>query len=406
MAAFDSLTKVSNADLWNLCRRFSPTFKSHTAEATADLFTARGFEALARDGLNLVNEFIEISLRVAFQRLDVETARNPLRDGGLVEVYSTPNGGYVQRMSVSSIKPISPGFIGVENGQGADPFLVRKPETKERFFQQNFSYQNLISLQDFQIKQIFISERGMGAWLAGVLKGLETGYTVQEYTNTLECLNAALHSDTYPLKDTELITLSSWTGEGTAGELREFILTAKDIASAMTSVSQTGMYNPAGFKTAPNPSDFVMLVRPGIKNRIAVNLEVGAFHPDRLSLPFEVVETAHFGGLIPYTDENFETLLYPKYSSIGEQVGWNTVEDGTGTDYNEADVYYKDPNEQIVALLCQKGLIFENVQNPYTVQPIYNPRNMVTSYWANKPNNGIVWDPYYNIIAIMKPDSE
>lgn len=65
--ALKDLTGISNAQLWDLARKASPTFKSHTAKATAETFTEKGFEALTRSGLNVINEFFELSLRVGFQ---------------------------------------------------------------------------------------------------------------------------------------------------------------------------------------------------------------------------------------------------------------------------------------------------------------------------------------------------
>ena len=177
--ALSSITGVSNVTLWNLARKVSPTFKSHTAEGTADLFTEKGFEALKLSDVGAINEFFEISLRVAFQMCNVSRAKNPLEGSGLLQVYDTPNGGYVQRIAVDSIKPTSPRYKGLTNGASVDPFSVRKPKTHERFFAQNFDYQSFITLQDFQVKQIFISEYGMGEYIAGIMQGLKNGYTFQ-----------------------------------------------------------------------------------------------------------------------------------------------------------------------------------------------------------------------------------
>lgn len=56
MGAFSSLTGITNAQMWDECRKADPNFRSHTAKATAELFTSKGFEALTRSGLNVVNE--------------------------------------------------------------------------------------------------------------------------------------------------------------------------------------------------------------------------------------------------------------------------------------------------------------------------------------------------------------
>lgn len=401
--ALDKLSGTSNVKFWDMARRFSPDFASHTAEATKVQFDEKGFEAIKMTGLGTLNEFYQISMRIAFQMLNVASARNPLSDSGLVQIYNTPNGGYVQRMSVNSVKPISPAYKGLKDGDSVDPFVVRKPEISERFFQMNFDYQSLITLQEYQLKTMFISEFGMGETLSGVLQGLANGYTVQEYLNIKECINASLNSAEYPLKATQELELAAFSDEPTDDELRAFILAIKNTVTRMQTQSITGMYNALGFESAPNPSDMVLLLRAGIKDAINVKTMVGAFNPEYLSLPIEVVQIDDFGGIEHYADENFTTKVYPVYDKLGAQIGWSATEGSQTADYTDEQIYKKDTNANIVGVLVQKGAYFENVQNGYEVTPVYNPRGLYTNYWANKANNGINYDPLYNLIAITKP---
>ena len=434
-----SLTGITNAKFWELCRAKNPNFASHTAKATADTFSAKGFEALKLNDIGAINEFFELSMRIAFQKCDISGARNPLAEVGLVEVYDTPNGGYTQRIAINSIKPISPGFKGIEDYEVRSPFVTKKPEQTERFFGQNFDYQSTIFIQDYQVKTIFISEYGMGEFIAGVIKGLQNGYVLQEYANTKEAIHSALNSTTYPLQDSQKLAVSSWTdGAPTDAELKSLILTLKDLATGMRTQAQTGMYNAGKFETFVDPSEYVCLMRAGIKNRIDVNLEVGAFNPDKLSMPWEVTEVADFGGLIPqYTLDAGTTWkdLQVVYDELGTAVGYidalstnvhdvhKNKSDGywyasytyNGTDYDNrliiqmdgtgGTIRWDDPNEEVLAIVAQKGLIFEDKQNPYQVTPIYNPRTLGTHYWASSPNNAINVDPNYNMIAILKPSA-
>ena len=427
--ALSSLTGITNAQLWELARKASPTFKSHTAKATADTFTEKGFEALTRSNINVINEFFELSLRVGFQMLNVSKARNPLAATGLVQTYDTPNGGFVQRIAVNSIKPVSPRFKGLEDGQSVDPYTVRKPESSERFFPMNFDYQSFITIQDYQVRTIFISEYGMGAYVAGIMEGLRNGYTIQEFENTLECLNVALNSTTYPLKDTQIVDLDTW-GSGTGGvvsgeDLIGLIKNIKDITTAMETTPQSGAFNAAGFETVVDPSDLVLLMRAGLKTEIDLKLEVGAFNPDRLSLPYEIKELQDFGGLKPYvTIETVKTYVTECYDSNGTEVGY-VVGTPDGAAYKKAngkwyvkistvetecymdkDVSWEDPNEDILAILIQKGAIFENAQNPYVVRPAVNPAGLYTNYWASRPNNGINFDYFYTMVVFRKPQGD
>lgn len=434
--AISSITGVSNIELWDIARKVSPKFKSHTAKATADLFTEKGFEALQLSDVGAINEFFEISLRVAFQMCNISRAKNPLEGKGLLQVYDTPNGGYVQRIAVDSIKPTSPRYKGLQNGQSVDPFTVRKPKSHERFFAQNFDYQSFISIQDFQVKQIFISEYGMGEYLAGIMQGLRNGYTVQEYENAKEALNAAINSTSYPLQDSQVVRLTGWTDAGpTKAQLTEFIMSVKDTITAMTVNSQTKGFNALQFMTSIDTDDMVLLMRTGIKNRIDVELEAGAFNPDRLGLSIPTIEIDNFGGLQPYSINSgtgaADTLLQPIYDANGEEVAYvdgsvtvngpahydaasgkwivNVTSGGTTADTNQtlvdSEITWVDPNASVLGLICRRGVIFENRQNPYQVSPIYNPAGLYQNLWASSPNNSIVYDPLYELVAICKPAS-
>lgn len=404
--AISNITKTTNAQFWDMARRFSPDFKQHTSERTLKDFTEKGFEEVTLQGTNVLNEFFEISMRIAFQMLNVSRAKNPLVDKGLVQVYDTPNGGFVQRISVNSIKPVSPAYLDLVDGGSVDPFVVRKPSIDERFFNMNFNYQSIVTVQDYQLKTMFISEYGMGELLGGILQGLANGYTVQEYLNTKECMNASLHSTSFPLKDSQVLTLHSWTdAEPTTEELTNLILSVKDTATRMETVSMTGMYNAKGFESAIDTNDLVLVLRAGIKNKINVGLMVGAFNPEYLTLPFEIVEVDDFGGIEHYSDSAFSTPVYPVYDKLGAQIGWNTEENATAVTVKNDAVFKKDPNEKVLGMLVQRGAYFENAQNPYTVTPIMNPRGLYTNYIANRPNNGINWDALYNLVVFKAPEN-
>lgn len=462
--AIKSVAQKSNKDFWDLARRFSPNFKNHTAEATAVEFSEKGYEAITIDGTQTLNEFFEISMRVAFQMLNVSRAKNPLVDRGLIQVYDTPNGGYVQRMAVHSIKPVSPKFKNLKDGDSIDPFVVRKPKIDERFFEMNFDYQNLVTVQEYQLKTMFINEFGMGELLAGILEGLANGYTIQEYLNAKECIDAAISSTKNPLRDTQKMTLSNgwYDDDPTEKQMKELILSLKDTATRMSTVPQTGMYNALGFESVVDPEDHVLLMRAGVKNAINTGLLAGIFHPDFLDLPFEIVEVDNFGGLIPCTegsDAEDYTELEPTYGPLGDVIGfidrdaseYQYIEVGDyeaeldswdeapieregawvlGATYSyydevaERDKTYKkywpipenapvliDPHADVLAVLMQKGAIFETAQNPYQVTPIYNPRGLYTNYIASRPNTGIAYDALYNVIVFYKgstsqPDAE
>lgn len=158
--------KFTNVDMWNALRAKYQSFASITSKATSDFFTERGWQELSRDNIPALNSFYELSMRVAFNKLDIAKVKTRLKESGLVETYGEENGNYLQRVSMEIIKPISAGYRNVQNGSSPDSGVCRKPEAKERFFQKNMDYASCISIQDFQLKNIFLNEYGMSSFVA------------------------------------------------------------------------------------------------------------------------------------------------------------------------------------------------------------------------------------------------
>ena len=332
-------------------------------------------------------------------------------------------------MAINSIKPVTPAFKGLEDGDSVDPFIIRKPKMNERFFQQNFDYQSFITLQDFQVKTIFINDYGMGEFLAGIMLGLENGYKIQKSVNTKEAMNKAINSTDYPLQDSQVINVTwDFTAEPTSAMLTGYLLAIDDLITSMTTCEQTSAYNAMKFADTVDTNELVMVTRAGIKNRIKLSLEVGAYNPEKLAIPVdEILEVQDFGGLRPYMngENNTKAYLQPIYDKNGEQVAYvdasvtvngpatyqaatgkwivNITSGGTTADTNDTVVTpdgFEDPNADVLAIICKKGLLFENRQNPYEVRPIMNPRGLYTNYWASSPNNAINIDPLYTMVVI------
>ena len=399
----------TNVELFNALRKKYKTFESLTSEATADFFSEKGWSDVSRDNIPLLNSFFELSMRVAFQKMDIAKVNTRLVESGLVEVYGTENGGYLQRISMETITPVSPGFMNLQNGDSPDPYVVRKPEAKERFFSFNFGFQSLVTIQEYQVKTIFLDEYGMSSFLGGIMAALENGYKYQLELNVFKCIHECINSATHPLQDTQKIELDSWTDAGvTDAELLAFIGQLQDLATAMeTSITQKG-FNANKFDTAVSPEDHVVLMRAGIANKIKRQLMVGAYNPDNLTIPFKILEVQDFGGVQHYAKiSNVETLLYPHYDNLGAVDGWATSEGGDKAyDLDAAAVYTVDADADVLAVVAQKGLIFENIKDPYQVIPIFNPRGLYNNYWASAPDtNTVAYDANYDCIEIIKPQS-
>lgn len=402
--------KFTNAEMWNALRAKSPSFRSITAKVTDDFFSERGWSEISRNNIPALNEFFELSMRVAFQKIDIAKVKTRLKDAGLVETYGTENGNYLQRISMEVIKPLSPAYRGIKNGDSVDPFVVRKPEAKERFFQKNSDYASGITIQDFQIKNIFLQQSGMSAFIAGIMAGLENGYREQMELNVYKCLHEAINSQDKPLQDTQQITLTSWTdGGATEAELLDFITQLQDLATAMdTSITQKG-FNANEFETAVDKEDHIVLVRAGIMNQIkrmkALNVHYGE-GSNMLEIPFKVVEVQDFGGQQYYFGDTTDYPLYPHYDNLGAVDGWAlSVGGDKEKSLNDPGVRVVDTDANILAVVAQKGVIFENIVNPYNVEVARNSRGLYNNYWASAPDNTIAYDANYDLITISKPSA-
>ena len=390
--------------MWDALRDKYPQFASHTAKATAEMFTETGYEALKNSDPDALNDFFNLSLRMFLQLVNVSRAEDTLSRDGFGEYYDQPFGGYIQRLSINSIRPISPAYKGLQNGDSVDPFIVRKPSTNQRIFKQNFDYQSMVTMIDEALyKNIFISEFGMSEFQAGIVQAMQNGYTIQLFENKLEAINAGINSSDYPLRDTQKIAIDFDMDD--PDKIRQMILTIKNTVSAMCMGPQADGFNAAGFSTMQDVNRLKLLVRPGIKNAIEVNLLSDAYNPDKLTLPIDVIEIAHFGGLLAYKDYDqdtgvYSTRLYPVYDTFGAVIGFAETENATTATVDIGDVYWKDPNADVIGLIADKGWLFYSQQNPYRVDQIRNPRGLYTNTFASSPNNAVCIDHIYNCVEL------
>lgn len=391
---------ITNKALGDMIAKIYPSFKSHTAQLTAETFTERGFDRITQLDPTFVNDFFELSMRVWLNVVNISHAKDILAEKDFGETYDQPWGAIIQRLSTNSVKPISPGWVGLKDGDAPDPFVVRKPVVAERFWKQNFDYASMITVpDDFQMKQIFVSEYGMSEFMAGIMEGLQNGYTTQVYLNKLEALNAAINSTKTPLRPNQIQTLEM-SETPTDEQLRGMINAIKKIVAAMCDLGpQTDAFNAYGFNSTQDRGRLRLLLRQGYLPDLETNTLYAAFNRDNLETGIPIIQVPNFGG-ITYTDGT--NPLYPVYNSMGERIGWNTVANQTTVTVTDGNAVAVDPNADVMAVLADKGVVFECRQNPYTVEPIRNPRGRYVNYWSSSPNNTIAYDSLYNMVVFKK----
>lgn len=401
IAALDNFAKMTNAELWDAIRKEVPSFASHTAQATAELFTEESFRELSQTDGNrqsIINEFYQLSVRVALQQINISLAKDPL--AGFGETYYQPYGGVTQRISVNSIKPISPQYMHLKDGDSIDPFIVRKPTMQERFFGRNFNYQSLVTMQNYPLKENFLNGNGVAQIAAGVARGLLNGWIIQKYENKLECLNSAINDP--QLKATQIIE-TSYDGTWDDTKIRDFLSLLMNIGEAMTIDPQTSAFNSAGFESLQDIGRLRILLRPGFKTALKVDTLYAAFHRDELDPNLKIQTVSNFGGI--YYQTTGGQRLYPAYGEkLKDVIGLNEQENQTVATHQKSDpdVVAVDPNADVIGIIADKGFLFEDIANEYRTEGIHNPLGLYDNLIASAPNNGIHYDRLYNFIVLKK----
>lgn len=396
----------TNADYQAAFLKKLPQYEQYTSKGTKSLFDAQGFLDTALSDITALNEIFGALNRVVLNLINVATVKDPFGLSDFGETYTSEFAAGVQRMAISPMKPTSPRFRNIP-ASGVNQQAFRAPKVEDRYFKVNFDFQNYYTISEFQLKQMFVSEFGISEFYSGFMALMQNSYTEQKFINVKEAINAGINDTSDALQDTQVVTLNSFGDTPSADELKDFIVQVKNVVSNMQATSSTSAYNQLGFKTSQDVSRLRLLCRVGIKNLIDSEIMLGAYNPDRLSLPFDIIEVEDFGGLKPYADDAFTTPVYPVYDAeTGEQIGWNTTENATTATLEDADIYWEDPNASVLALLVDKGIVFHIMHNePRLIPAPYNAAGLYLTNWFSAPGNEIHWDKLYTCVEFKKPTS-
>lgn len=403
----------------------TPTYKRWTSKLTDEIFTAAGFEELASNDYRLLEDFFGLSVRVILNKISNVNARIPSTYKAIVEEYATEQGGITQRINIHPIKPVSPAYRGLQDGMSVDPYIVRKPKTDERFYRQNFDYQSFITLQDINLKQMFLDQSGIFTYVEGITKSFNEAYYIQKYEMFRNMINLAINSTASPLKDTQvydgdsnsaLADIDSTTPVDAQAAYREFVKILDNLKGFMTGNVMSDALNARSFTHGMNPEDYVLMMRYTTYNLIksyegVIGSGTGYIKNVIENLPFKVELVQDFGGISYRLVSDHSTPVLPVYNKrTGEELGFNT----NGGVYDPLDpsdtnkplaenlIEPVDPNEEVFAVLAQRGVIFATTQNPYEVRSIYNPRGLYTNHFASQPNGAFNYDSTYDLVVFSK----
>lgn len=404
------MAKLTNAQYLNLVSKKAPEFKVIAAKNTKDIFTETGYEALQHIDIDdPVTRFFGAALMVGVQLVDHIKYKDQIEKLGILTSYPMSLGAYIQKNRVKGrIRNVDPAFLGsdgkgLKNGDSVDPYVVRKPGIVQEYYGLNMNYQNWITLQDWDLKGAWLSEGGIQSFVDEVFAYIDLDRIEFKFAKFWEVFNGALHSTNYPLKDTQQLVLDSWTnGDPTDAEVRNLIELLKNVAETFETLPTVDMYNEAGIPNLSDMSELKLLVRQGIKSKVE-SVMAYVFGPEYLQFPIKLQSVANFGGIKFYAEEAHTTELQPVYDEFGAYTGYLSA-DGTETNkIAEGAAYMVDPNADVIAVIAQKGLVFETIQNPLNVRSVFNGRGEYVNTFFNEKNNGINYDHTKNLITISKP---
>lgn len=434
-----TVTKMSNADFLTKVAELAPQFKEIASKVAKEGFTESNFEAMSQlpTGQDNVSSFYSIACLVGMQFVDYAGFRNKVDEIGVIERLAMPFAEYIQRNRVKRIKNVNPAWKGLKDGDSVDPYVVRKPEIEQDYYGgKNVAYQTFITMQEFDLKRGWLAENGIGEIVGAVFNMIDLDRAEFDYGLYKEALNGAINSTSHALQGSQKLelaapasTVANFTAATfTKAELVELVEDLIDIGEAIESNVTLTTFNAAKYPMPLNTSDLVMMIRPGYKAKIRTLL-ADVYHDENLKIPFEMKVVENFGGLVPYDSDNAE--LQPVYDSLGAMVGYvkksytnvsAATYDATNDKYtvkygaqqgSTADVtpesgvdHYVDPNEKVIAVLAQKGLIFELIQNPFNVRPIFNPRGEYTNTFFNQLDNYLGVNYSKALITISRQQAE
>ena len=437
------MSKLTNLELVQAASYKYPSIKQLLANTSLKLFSEAGYEALSQlpDGGH--DKFLSAMLLVSRQFITPVKYKDAVEDIGILERFGVGYGAYIQDNRIGDMPNEDPIAFG-EDGTGLKngylmlkDRIVRKPTLAQDYYGKNKNYYNHFSWQMFDVKRAWLNEDGgleelmSQAWAQILRNKAKT-----EYAWFFEALSGAINSVEHPLKDTQQIVLSSDVLTDEQAFTKEIVEAVKNVINSFDNVPDVTIFNADGFPTAIGSEDLVLLVRKELAP-IFDNVLAYAFNEGRLSFPIPIKAVPNFGGLTAadangnplqpvYTDAiEYNGVSYGRGSIIGYVDAGVTVNGyakytngqwlvNVTSGSTTADTTFIvgeppkqiDPNADVVAVIAQKGVIFELVSEDMVVESDYIRGYRVTQTYVSQFNNGVNYRYTRNLITISKPQAQ
>ena len=437
---------LTNLELVKAASFKYPGINSLLAKTSLKLFSEAGYEAFSQLPDGGADKFLTAMLLVSQQYITPVKFRDAVEDIGILERFGVGYGAYIQDNRMGEMPNEDPIAFG-EDGTGLKngylmlkDRMVRKPVLKQDYYGKNKNYYNHFTWQDFDVKRAWLKEDGGLEELMGqAWARIKQNKAEVEYSWFFEVLSGAINSSTHPLKDTQKVEIQGFdlsTNPETSA--KKLIETVKSIVNTFKNVPTVSIYNADGFPSSMDVSDMKLLVRKEVAPYVD-SLLAYVYNEGKLQFPIDVEPVPNFGGLLPaYDDGNGNvTEVQPVYSSGGEYNGvsygrgsvmgyitkdvtvngyaefkgnqWvvnvtsgSTTADTTFTMIGDSHLTCIDPNADVIAVIAEKGVVFELVSEDMVVETDYVRGYRVTQTYVSQFNNGMNYRYTRNLITINK----
>lgn len=416
-----SLTQVTNSTFLQEAVKIAPQFKEVASKVSNGLFTNSDIEYLTTlpTGTDNLSSIYAAFMLVGAQFFDGVDFRNVFDKLGIVDRLHMSTGEYVEYNSVGRIPNVSPSF-DIKDGDSPDQNEVRLFHLQQDFLGgKNVEYSNWVTFADYDLRRGLMNEGGIGRIISLVYQAIDLDRVTWEEGLLKESLNRAIHSEKFPLQGSQKFaiaapksTVANFTADTfTLDELKSFCYGLDEIAEELDTATYSTMFNSYKFPGNLNKDDYVLILRKGYKSKMQ-ELIPEQYHIDFYEkVRFKTTSFADFGG-ITYKDSS-DNELQPVYDKNGSVVGfvnasytnvaaaefseannkWTVkygANHGSTADVILANAVVKiDENEDIMAILVEKGLLVELIQNPFVSRSNYNNRGEYLNTWFNQKKNFI-----------------